>query len=207
MNHTHLANPVLPLLACLALAGCATPPPPPPAPNSYVVVLPNADGSVGKVSVTGPQGTTVLQNAGEATRIALAGGPGFVATAEQIARDFGPAMAGSPKIPVQFSLYFVSGEANLTAQSKGDLEKVLAEVATREVPEVAIIGHTDTTGDAALNEKLGLERAKLVATMLSSPHLNANNVTVESHGENNLLIPTADNVPEPRNRRVEVTVR
>jgi peptidoglycan-associated lipoprotein len=32
-------------------------------------------------------------------------------------------------------------------------------------------------------------------------------ITVVSHGERNLLIATPDNTPEPKNRRVEITVR
>jgi outer membrane protein OmpA-like peptidoglycan-associated protein len=43
--------------------------------------------------------------------------------------------------------------------------------------------------------------------LLQSAKLNLGNVTEESHGEKNLLVPTADNVDEPGNRRVDVTVR
>ncbi len=184
-----------------ALVGCAA------GPQSYVVLLPNDDGTVGKVAVTGKQGTSVLANAREATLIAGAGGPTFVATQEQIARDFGAALAASPKKPLSFNLYFLSAEVKLTPESTADLARVAAEVASRPVPDIAIIGHTDTAGDARQNEKLGLERAKLVAAMLADAKLGASQMTVESHGENNLLVPTADNVAEPRNRRVEVTVR
>ena len=46
----------------------------------------------------------------------------------------------------------------------------------------------------------------LVAVLVSAG-LSLGQIEVGSHGESNLLVPTADNVNEPRNRRVEVTVR
>ena len=37
--------------------------------------------------------------------------------------------------------------------------------------------------------------------------LDASAINVTSHGEATLLVPTADDVSEARNRRVEITVR
>ena len=70
-----------------------------------------------------------------------------------------------------------------------------------------MIAHTDTVGDEENNAKLSLERAKMVASLLKAAKLDEDKIRVESHGEKNLLIPTPDNTAEPRNRRVEVTVR
>ena len=95
----------------------------------------------------------------------------------------------------------------MTPESQQALSKVLDDINTRSVPDISVTGHTDTSGDAAQNLQLGLERATLVSTMLASPKLSAANVTIESHGEKNLLVPTPDNTEEPRNRRVEVTIR
>lgn len=186
-------------------AGCASPPPPPAA--SYVVLLDNDDGTIGKVQVSGAKGVTLLETARASTLLANAGGAGFVASEDQIKKDFGAALAVRPKKPVNFLLYFESGGAKLTPESLLDLARVLAEVESRDVPDISVIGHTDTAGDAQQNEKLGLERAQLVSTLLQSPKLTAANVAVESHGEKNLLLPTPDNTAEPRNRRVEITVR
>ena len=194
-------------LASLVLAGCATPPPPKPAPASYVVLLDNGDGTVGKVLVTGRQGVTTLEKVRESTLLAQAGGPSFVATEAQIRQDFGAALAISPKKPATFRLYFQSGTAKLTPESEPELAKALAEIESREVPDISVVGHADTTGNANLNERVGLERARLVSGLLQSAKLSPANVTVDTHGKKNLLVPTADNVPEPANRRVEVTVR
>ncbi len=68
-------------------------------------------------------------------------------------------------------------------------------------------GHTDTTGNAQNNVELAMRRANVVRSMLVQTGLSTLMIDVRSHGEAELLVPTADNVSEPRNRRVEITVR
>ena len=194
-------------LAALMLGGCATPPPPKPLPTSYVVLLDNGDGTIGKVVVTGRKGATTLEKARESTLLAQAGGPSFVATEAQIQQDFGAALAISPKTPATFTLYFLSNGAKLTPEGERELAKAIAEIESREVPDISIVGHADTAGDAVQNERLSLARALQVRGLLQSAKLTSGNVTVDSHGEKNLLVLTPDNVAEPRNRRVEITVR
>jgi outer membrane protein OmpA-like peptidoglycan-associated protein len=46
-----------------------------------------------------------------------------------------------------------------------------------------------------------------VRAILVQAGLAASTVVVSSHGEADLVVKTRDNVPEPRNRRVEITVR
>lgn len=72
---------------------------------------------------------------------------------------------------------------------------------------MSVIGHTDTAGDDAVNLRLGLERARFVANLLTDQATAGVPVQIESHGEKNQLVKTPDNTPEPRNRRVEVAVR
>ena len=192
-------------------AGCATPPPPaapaaPPA--SYVALLENADGTIGKVVVINGSGTTLLDKSRQASLIAGPAGSSFVLSDEKLRADFGAAIAASPKPPVSFVLYFETGAAKLTAESEAELQKVFAEIAGRPVPDLSVIGHTDTQGDDAINERLGMERARQIAALVGrGSKLEASSISVESHGEKNLLVATPDNTAEPRNRRVEVTIR
>lgn len=62
-------------------------------------------------------------------------------------------------------------------------------------------------GDDEANVQLGLTRARTVANLIGTAEISAARVSIESHGEKNLLIPTPDKTDEPRNRRVEVIVR
>ena len=66
---------------------------------------------------------------------------------------------------------------------------------------------TDTVGSKEYNYKLSLDRAKVLSDILIANGAVPSNITVTSHGEGNPLVKTADEVAEPRNRRVEVVIK
>ena len=66
--------------------------------------------------------------------------------------------------------------------------------------------HT-TVGSNDINVRISTQRAFSVRDLLIAAGLRRDVIEVSSHGENNLLVKTPDNTPEPRNRRVEVTIR
>jgi outer membrane protein OmpA-like peptidoglycan-associated protein len=190
----------LSVLALAALsAGCA-------GSRSYVVLLPSPDGSVGKVTVSGPAGQQLLTRAQTGARMD-GGKPPFEVSGEQLARDFGAAISSRPALPEQFLLYFSPGGAALTAESDALLTQILARAKARTSVDLSVIGHTDTKGDAKANESLGLARANTIAALLRQMGLPDVPLSVESHGERNLLVATPDETDEPRNRCVEVTLR
>jgi outer membrane protein OmpA-like peptidoglycan-associated protein len=80
-------------------------------------------------------------------------------------------------------------------------------VAKRQAVEVQVTGHTDTLGKESDNDRLSEERAQAVKEMLIAQGLKSNFIRAVGRGERELLIPTPDNVREPKNRRVEVIVR
>ncbi len=84
---------------------------------------------------------------------------------------------------------------------------IFAAVKAFPVPEVAIVGHTDTMGNADTNVALGLKRATSVQRLLVDAGLDPAIIEVRSHGEVDQAVKTPDNTPEPRNRRVEIVVR
>jgi outer membrane protein OmpA-like peptidoglycan-associated protein len=75
------------------------------------------------------------------------------------------------------------------------------------VPDVQVIGHTDTAGSNAVNDPLSQQRAEVVRRGLVARGIPADRVTATGRGERELAVPTADGVAEPRNRRVEILVR
>lgn len=186
-------------LVALSLAGCAS--------QGYVALLPDQTGKVGQVLVSNAQGQTLLTSKNQAAHIDGAPGATFVASDEQIRKDFGAAMAAAPQAPVSYLLYFEAGGAALVPESQDMIAKILAEIQRRPGADISVVGHSDTQGDDTANFQLALARAQTVAQMISTPQLHADRISIESHGEKNLLVPTADEVPEPRNRRVEVLVR
>lgn len=190
-------------LLCLALlmTGCAT--------GNYVVLLESPDGTTGAVVIEDAQGQTRLDRKHQGAVIGSRGfgsGP-FDVGDLRIARDFSDALAAQPALPQRFQLYFKIGSAELTEESERAIEDVFETIGQRGPSAVSVIGHTDTLSGQRWNEQLGLIRAKAVAEMLRQRHIDVIDLKVSSHGERNLLIDTPDGVSEPRNRRVEISVR
>ena len=115
------------------------------------------------------------------------------------------AMPGETE-PGTYLVFFETNRATLTPEN----ERVVAEAAeayrlTGDA-RVVVTGHTDTTGSAAYNLELSERRADLVANELVDQGVPATDITTVGVGETDLLVPTADGVDEPRNRRVEILV-
>ena len=183
------------ILAVMLLGGCAS--------KSYVVLIPSPDGSVGEVGVKGSKGEQVLNKAGQA---GLLDGSPLRVDERQVKEDFGDTIAALPRIPVRFLLYFSTG-ITLTAESQSLIPKIIADAKTRPAVDISVIGHTDTLYTDDYNNQLALRRATKVSELLTEKGLKANSMTIESHGKKNLLVQTPDNTWEPKNRRVEVSIR
>lgn len=202
MNLPQTGRPVFLLSLGALLAGLVA-----CAPSSYIVLLDDPEGRPSQVVVTTEAGETTLSEAGGALALRSGGARPTNISAEQIARDFSDTMAAQPTAPRTFILYFDTGGARLTPESEAQLPQILATVRAYPAPDISVTGHTDTVGSPAENEGLSLRRANSVADWLNDAQIEAIDLTVTSHGQRNLLIPTTDGVDEPRNRRVEVIVR
>ena len=69
---------------------------------------------------------------------------------------------------------------------------------------VQVIGHTDTSGSPAYNQKLSERRAQNVAGGLTQAGVPQGAMTVTGVGQNDLKVPTPPGVREPQNRRTEI---
>lgn len=191
------------VLALVFLSACA-------ANKGMVVLLPDPDGKVGRVVISNRGGTQVLQDAGHMVEVPDADSaplPPVAVDAGRMKEDFGEAMSVVPPPPIHFILYFKTDTTELTEASRRLLAQVLPTVVERKSTDVSVVGHTDTTGTREYNCNLGMERALLVKKMLVSLGIDPDFIEATSHGEGNLLVRTADEVSEHRNRRVEVVVR
>jgi OmpA-OmpF porin, OOP family len=177
----------------------------PKAPDETVVVLPSADGHIGTVVVQRGEERLVLNKPYAASR----SGQSEVTqlSAGEVRQSFGTALEALPQPPTAFMLYFITGTDELTDESKAELQKVLAALAQRKVPDVLVIGHTDTVGYPVGNDRLSEQRAETVKGFLVGIGIAANRIQTAGRGKRELLVPTDDNVDEPRNRRVEINVR
>jgi outer membrane protein OmpA-like peptidoglycan-associated protein len=180
------------------------------APPSTVVLIAEPDGSVGRAVVSSGTGAGMVELAGDRAATTVAGGPPSRPAqldAAQIEKEYGATLAALPMAPEAFTLYFRLESDELTDESRGLLPGVLKAVAGRPAPEVGVVGHTDTSGEPKSNYALGLDRANRVRTLLIGAGVSEALIDVSSLGESDLRVATGDNVFEPRNRRVEISVR
>ena len=177
--------------------------------ETTVVLLPEPDGSVGRATVTTPSGTVELGTARASTTVSpgTAPTPPTEMSEAEVKRRFGAALAAQPPAAAHFTLYFEFDSDELTAASRKLVTEVQSAVKAYPAPQVTVIGHTDTSGSATANVGLGLRRANVVRMRLVEAGVDASAINVTSHGEATLLVPTADDVSEPKNRRVEISVR
>jgi outer membrane protein OmpA-like peptidoglycan-associated protein len=202
------------LLAASAslMTGCAgkrVPQPARPTP-ALIVLLPDAEtGTTGRARVTNEFGSADLDAARDSTQAVADGRPGPVTTISEaeVARIFDTALAALPPPPRHFTLRFKFESDELTEESRELVPQILEAVRALAIPEVVIVGHTDTLGDPDANVALGLKRANSVRNLLVEAGLDPSTVELTSHGEADLLIKTPNNTAEPRNRRVDIAVR
>jgi outer membrane protein OmpA-like peptidoglycan-associated protein len=199
----HYFNILLLPLALLVVSGCSVP-------RNLVVLLPDPAGKIGQVTVTNSHGTQVLKEARHASSIESVN---EAPTAPQKLGDkeireiFGPVLDAQPRPPVSFILYFEKDSTELTPESRNKFPDIIQTIQDRNSVDTSIIGHTDTSGKSAYNSKLSMQRANIVCDILVSDGRNREILHTNFHGEKDPLIKTSDNVVEPKNRRVEVTVR
>jgi len=207
------ARAVIGLLGFLLLVGCVRPAPPPapvakPTRADLVVLLPDQEGKTGALSVTHAGTERVLDTPRASARITEEGRiETGTATPEEVQQVFGAALAAQPPRPVSYLLYFLEGKDDLTPESQVELQRVLAELARRPSPEIVVIGHTDRVGTVPYNDALSLRRAQKVREDLVKLGIAADRIQVAGRGEREPLVPTEDEVAEPKNRRVEISVR
>lgn len=177
--------------------------------KTTVILLPQADGTTGSVVVKTKSESTVLDKPYTYAKLTndRVDSSGKSIDKQRVEDEYQDLLASEPATPVSFILYFNTGGSNLTESSQELLPEIFKNVKEREPSEVSVIGHTDSVGATAYNNKLSLERATKVAEIITSLDSDLKNIYIEFYGENDPLIITGDNVSEERNRRVEIMIR
>ncbi len=141
-------------------------------------MIPGNDGHVGSIVVTQGSQTRVINAAYSAQRLAADGSlTAATLTEAEVKESFGTTL------------------------------KVFAELKRRPLPDIVVIGHTDTMGSLPFNDRLSLARAERLREMMIELGIPAERITAAGRGKRELLVPTDDMVSEARNRRVEINVR
>ncbi len=182
------------------LAACATQ-------SGTVVLLPEQGGRDTAVTVRQGDRTLVLDQPYAAADLTSTGPQPRASSAAEVDRRFAAALAAQPARPRVYTLYFVEQTDTLTDESRRMLDTVAAEIARHPVPDIVVVGHTDRVGSDAVNDALARKRAETVRTGLTQRGIAAENIVAVGRGKREPIVPTADGVAEPLNRRVEIVVR
>lgn len=194
-------SPIWPVIATLlaTVSGCA---------SDRAVLLPNADGSQSALILKTTAGEQVIDQPYQAINVNKNGAMRLEKeNAESVHNLYGEALNAQPKRPASYTVYFVTGKDEITPQSIAVINQVKADLKTRKVPEIVVIGHTDRVGNVKDNDELSLKRANVMRNILLANGISAEHIEIAGRGEREPLVPTANEIPEPKNRRVEISVR
>ncbi|MEW6695343.1 MAG: TolC family outer membrane protein [Pseudomonadota bacterium] len=120
-----------------------------------------------------------------------------------------PAAAPAPavqKVTLQADALFDFDKAVVTAQGKAELDKLVDKIKAANLDVAIAVGHTDSVGSEAYNERLSLRRAEAVKAYLVSKGIPAAKVRTEGRGEREPIADNATAEGRAKNRRVEVTI-
>jgi hypothetical protein len=112
-----------------------------------------------------------------------------------------PAPAAAPS----YMVFFDWDRSDLSQQALSTIQQAADAYKRGGSPRIQSIGHTDASGPADYNMALSLRRANAVKNALVQDGVPATQIEVIGKGKTQLLVPTADGVREPQNRRVEIT--
>lgn len=169
--------------------------------KNVVVLVPDPDGRVGSITVANAAGSVEIDTANESTTISDAEtAPGAPAEMKQkdIDNIFGQALAIQPQPPERFILYFERNSTRLRPSSLAMLPDIIAAIQMHRSEHISVVGHSDTLGDKSYNLALSKRRAVAVKKLLVKNGVDKAFIETTSHGEDNPLVKTADNVGNPK---------
>lgn len=115
-----------------------------------------------------------------------------------------PKPAAPPPQPRAFIVFFDWDRADIRPDAQRVIEAATSYAKQRGLARVNLTGHADRSGPARYNMGLSLRRAQAVRDAFIKLGVSPSNIALVGKGESEPLVPTADGVREPRNRRVEI---
>ena len=106
-----------------------------------------------------------------------------------------------------YLVFFDWNRADLTPRAREIISEAAQNSRTAGVTRLEVAGHADRSGSPDYNQRLSLRRAEAVAADLVSKGVSRSAINIQAFGESRPLVPTADGVREPQNRRVEIILR
>ncbi len=114
-----------------------------------------------------------------------------------------PVVAPAP-VAHSYMVFFDFNKSDLTPQAVNIVDQAAHNAGPAKVTKLEVTGHTDTVGSDAYNMRLSRRRAESVAAQLEKDGIASSEIEIIAKGKRDLLVPTADGVKEPQNRRVQI---
>jgi len=118
-----------------------------------------------------------------------------------------PPVMTPPVAATSFMVFFDWDRSNLSAQALNTIKQAANAFKTKGNARITATGHADRSGPENYNMALSLRRANAVKDALVREGVPATAIAVVGRGESQPLVPTADGVREPQNRRVEIVIQ
>jgi iron complex outermembrane receptor protein len=115
-----------------------------------------------------------------------------------------PPIAAPAPAPRSYLVFFDFNKSDLTPQATQIVDQAAKNAGPAHVTQLTVTGHTDTVGSDAYNMRLSRRRAESVAAELEKDGIASSEIEIVAKGKRDLLVPTADGVREPQNRRVQI---
>ena len=117
------------------------------------------------------------------------------------------APVAAPALARTYLVFFDWDKYNLTERAKQIIAEAAGASRKVQTTRIEVAGHADRSGSPAYNQRLSQRRADAVAAELVRQGIAKNEIAVSAYGESRPLVPTADGVREPQNRRVEIVLK
>jgi outer membrane protein OmpA-like peptidoglycan-associated protein len=118
-----------------------------------------------------------------------------------------PAPVAAPEPARTYLVFFDWDRDTLTDRARQIIAEAAANSRRVQSTRIEVSGHADRSGSTQYNQGLSLRRANNVAAELVRLGVPRNEIVIQAFGESRPLVPTADGVREPQNRRVEIVLR
>ncbi len=112
----------------------------------------------------------------------------------------------SEKVSFAADAFFDFDKATLKPEGKAKLDELTKQLGGINLEVIIAVGHTDSVGTDAYNQKLSVRRADAVKSYLVSKGVESNRVYTEGKGEKQPVASNATAEGRAKNRRVEIEV-